>query len=76
MSILPLFHTEELEELWLDHCEERGSVLRAYKQQLAVELGRLEKEVTKTKTSESEVTSFLKKKISELTKSRQFQQFQ
>lgn len=51
-------------------------MLLAYEQQLAMELERLENEVTKTTASEDEVTSFLRKKLKELTKSRQIQQSQ
>lgn len=68
--------TEELRELCQAHVVERETVLQAYEQQLGVELERLEKEVLKTTTSESEVTSFLRKKLKELHKSREFQQSQ
>lgn len=68
--------TGELGELWLSHCGKRSSMLLAYEQQLAMELERLENEVTKTTASEDEVTSFLRKKLKELTKSRQIQQSQ
>ena len=69
-------YTEELKDLCMDHQEERASVLQAYKQQLVVELRQLEKELTRTKSCESEVTLYLQKKISELNKSRKFQQSQ
>ena len=60
----------------MDHGEDRRSVLLAFKQRLSVELGELEKEVVKMNASEGEVTAFLRKKIKDLSKSRQIQQSQ
>ena len=69
-------HVEELAELLSGMSEDRESVLKAYRQQLSIELDKLEKDVKRTISSEGEVTSFLRKKIQELAKSRQLQQSQ
>ncbi len=74
--LLLIFFSEELAELWCGLSEDRESVLKAYRQQLSVELDKLEKDVRKTISSEGEVTSFLRKKIQDLAKSRQLQQSQ
>ena len=68
--------SEELAELASSLGEERESVLKAYRHQLSMELDKLEKDVRKTIASESEVTSVLRKKIQDLSKTRQLQQSQ
>ena len=75
-AMIILLHVDVLEELCMDHGEDRRSVLLAFKQRLSVELGELEKEVVKMNASEGEVTAFLRKKIKDLSKSRQIQQSQ
>ncbi len=70
------FVPDELKELWLGQREERSSVLKEYERRIVAKMDALEKEASKSLSSEETLTKSLQYHIRTLRKSTNIQQSQ